>query len=74
MREAVVHWGDSAVLISAKFLNSNSAFLQEDSQVVQQWCDRSQSVSPLKTVIVPLTRRRGIITYLLPGPESFVRS
>ena len=42
-----------------------SAFLQETSHMVQQWCDRTQSVNPLKMVIVPLTRKSGIITYLL---------
>jgi hypothetical protein len=39
--------------------------------VVQQWCDRTQSVNPLKMVIVPLTRKSGIITYLLT-PWSIV--
>ena len=33
--------------------------------MVQQWCDRTQPVNPLKMVIVPLTRKSGIITYLL---------
>ena len=42
--------------------------------MVKQWCDRTQSVNPLKMVIVPLTRKSGILTYLLLGAESFVRS
>jgi hypothetical protein len=40
--------------------------------VVQQWCDRTQSVSPLKMVVVPLTRKSGIITYLLTYLHTYV--
>jgi hypothetical protein len=65
VRVDVIHWDDSAALISGKVLNSISELLQDASNVVQQLSDRTQSVSPQKMVIVQFTRKRGLLVYLL---------
>ena len=65
---AVIHWVDTAFLISGKFLNSISELLQEASHMVQQWCYRTESANPQKMVIVPLTTN--LLTYSMEQSPS----